>query len=411
MMKLRRNFLVTVSSLAVLSTALLTGCGSQSQSAADTAPAATEETAVAETQTLETPTLGETGILILSVNPEIRIDYDKDGKVTAISGRNEDGNKIAQAAQDEIGKNCDEVLRNLITEINAAGYFVDDIDGHQKNIVIQIEPGSVLPSDDFLQNMSTSTQDAVKGLSLASDIVTIDEDDYDPTYTTAERPSPYITLEKAQEIALAQADVNAADAVFDDKEFDHDDGTPVFELEFYANGVEYEYDIHAVTGKVIKAEHKGGAPAQTPASTPAQTPASTPAQTPASAPAGRTDYDDTDYGPNNDGVTDYNDTDYGPNNDGVTDYNDTDYGPNNDGVTDYNDTDYGPNNDGVTDYNDTDYGPNNDGVTDYGNTNYDDGGTTNYTNYGDTNYDDGGTTNYTNYGDTNYDDGGSDYDD
>ena len=335
MMKLRRNFLVTVSSLAVLSTALLTGCGSQSQSAADTAPAATEETAVAETQTLETPTLGETGILILSVNPEIRIDYDKDGKVTAISGRNEDGNKIAQAAQDEIGKNCDEVLRNLITEINAAGYFVDDIDGHQKNIVIQIEPGSVLPSDDFLQNMSTSTQDAVKGLSLASDIVTIDEDDYDPTYTTAERPSPYITLEKAQEIALAQADVNAADAVFDDKEFDHDDGTPVFELEFYANGVEYEYDIHAVTGKVIKAEHKGGAPAQTPASTP----------------AGRTDYDDTDYGPNNDGVTDY------------------------------------------------------------GNTNYDDGGTTNYTNYGDTNYDDGGTTNYTNYGDTNYDDGGSDYDD
>ena len=30
--------------------------------------------------------------------------------------------------------------------------------------------------------------------------------------------------------------------------------------------------------------------------------------------------DDTDYGPDNDGVTDYNDTDYGPNNDGVTDY-------------------------------------------------------------------------------------------
>ena len=50
---------------------------------------------------------------------------------------------------------------------------------------------------------------------------------------------------------------------------------------------------------------------------------------------GWTDYGDTDYGPDNDGVTDYNDTDYGPNNDGVTDYNDTDYGPNNDGVTDY----------------------------------------------------------------------------
>ena len=407
MMKFRKSFLVTISSLALLSIALLTGCGSQSaQSTSDTAPAASEETAVAEVQSLETPTLGEAGILILSVNPEIRIDYDKDGKVTAISGRNEDGNKIAQAAQDEIGKSCDEVLRNLITEINAAGYFVDDIDGHQKNIVIQIEPGSVLPSDDFLQNMSTSTQDAVKGLSLASDIVTIDEDDYDPTYTTAERPSPYITLEKAQEIALAQADVNAADAVFDDKEFDHDDGTPVFELEFYANGVEYEYDIHAVTGKVIKAEHKESTPAQTPASTPAQTPA-----VPSAPASGTTDYDDTDYGPNNDGVTDYNDTDYGPNNDGVTDYNDTDYGPNNDGVTGYSAPAPTPE-------------PPAPVIPPAGNTNYDDGGTTNYddgnsnyddgaSNYddGNSNYDDGGTTNYTNYGDTNYDDGGSDYDD
>ena len=76
-------------------------------------------------------------------------------------------------------------------------------------------------------------------------------------------------------------------------------------------------------------------------------------------------HDDTDYGPNADGVTDYDDTDYGPNADGVTDYTDTDYGPNADGVTDYDDTDYGPNADGVTDYTDTDYGPYSDGVTDY----------------------------------------------
>ena len=207
-----------------------------------------------------------------------------------------------------------------------------------------------------------------QGLNLTSDIVTIDDDDYDPTYTTAEKLSPYITLEKAKEIALAQADVSAADAVFDDKEFDHDDGTAIFELEFTANGVEYEYDVDAVTGKVLKAEHKGGSQTGTPAQTS----------------TGSTNYDDTDYGPNNDGVTDYNDTDYGPNNDGVTDYNDTDYGPNNDGVTDY------------------------------GSTNYDDGGTTNYDD-GSTNYDDGGTTNYddgsTNYGSTNYDDGGSNYSD
>lgn len=88
---------------------------------------------------------------------------------------------------------------------------------------------------------------------------------------------------------------------------------------------------------------------------------------------GDTNYDDTDYGPNNDGVTNYGDTDYGPNNDSVTDYGDTDYGPDNDGVTDYGNTDYGLNNDGVTDYGDTDYGSNtgggdySHGVTDYEN--------------------------------------------
>ena len=74
--------------------------------------------------------------------------------------------------------------------------------------------------------------------------------------------------------------------------------------------------------------------------------------TPPTPPDDNTDYGDTDYGPNADGVTDYDDTDYGPNADGVTDYDDTDYGPNSDGVTDYEDTDYGPYTDGVTDYED-----------------------------------------------------------
>lgn len=47
--------------------------------------------------------------------------------------------------------------------------------------------------------------------------------------------------------------------------------------------------------------------------------------TPPTTTGNDTDYDDTDYGPNADGVTDYDDTDYGPNADGVTDYDDTDY--------------------------------------------------------------------------------------
>ena len=201
-------------------------------------------------------TLGEKGLLTLSVNPEIQIEYNKEGRVTALTGGNEDGRQVVQAYPDYVGKPCGQVLSDLIGQIHKAGYFVEEVDGNAKSIVLELEPGSALPSQDFLQQMSACTQQAVKELALGSGIVTIDEDDHDPAYAKNGQPSPYITLEKAQQIALAQAGVAAGQAVFEDKEFDHDDGTPVFELEFAANGVEYEYDVHAVTGKVLKAQHQ-----------------------------------------------------------------------------------------------------------------------------------------------------------
>ena len=377
-MKMRRNLLAAVSSLAVMSAVLLTGCG---------APA-DEGTAIRDT-----------GFLTLSVNPEIRIEYDEEGRVIGLTGQNDDGKNIVASYPDYIGKECDDVLNDLIVKINEAGYFVEEIDGGRKNIVLQLEPGSVVPSSTFLEDVTASTQNAVKNLNLSSGIVTIDDDDYDPAYAKNGSPSPYITLEKAKEIALAHAGVNAADAVFDDREFDHDDGTAVFELEFTAGGVEYEYNVDAVHGTILQAEHDASGSGYDDTDYGPNN-------------DGVTDYDDTDYGPNSDGVTDYNDTDYGPNNDGVTDYDDTDYGPNNDGVTDYNDTDYGPNNDGVTDYDDTDYGPNNDGVTDYDDTDYgpNNDGVTDYddTDYGPNN---DGVTDYddTDYGPNN--DGVTDYDD
>ena len=64
----------------------------------------------------------------------------------------------------------------------------------------------------------------------------------------------YITREEAQNIALRDAGVSAEEAVFENKEFDLDDGSPVYELEFRVNGVEYEYDIHAETGEILRAE-------------------------------------------------------------------------------------------------------------------------------------------------------------
>ena len=285
----RRKILAAASSLAVLA-ALLTGCGAQPQESSVTA-----------------------GVLTLRVNPEIAIHYNTDGKVVALEGDNQDGREIVEAYPDYIGKDCEVVVQELVEEIHAAGYFVEEVEGQPRRVVLELDDDSQEPREGFLEDMSRSAQDALEGLSLGSAVVVEDDG-------AAVSPSP-------------------------------------------------------------------------------------------KASPGTSDYNDTDYGPNNDGVTDYNDTDYGPNNDGVTDYNDTDYGPNNDGVTDYAptpapatptpapvqptpppvvDTDYGYGSDGVTDYTPPTQPQAPAGDSGYdGGSNY--GGSSNYggdSGYGDSGYDD-----------------------
>ena len=60
----------------------------------------------------------------------------------------------------------------------------------------------------------------------------------------------YIGLDKAKEIAMTQAGITGAE--FFDCDFDHENGTPVYEVEIESGGYEYDYEIHAVTGEVLK---------------------------------------------------------------------------------------------------------------------------------------------------------------
>ena len=64
--------------------------------------------------------------------------------------------------------------------------------------------------------------------------------------------SAYIGLEAAKQAALDHAGVSASEATFLEAEYDYDDGRMVYEVEFHVNGTEYEYEIDAQTGDVIK---------------------------------------------------------------------------------------------------------------------------------------------------------------
>lgn len=252
----RKTLMVTLS--AVLSLFIfggLIGCSNKQPAASAATPSDTTIEALAEEQG---------GIITLKVNPEIAVYYDENGAVNKIESRNDDGKKIITAYTGFEGKECRLVIGELVALINEAGYFVEETEGEAHQITLEIEKGSILPTENFLNTIVAEIQ----------------------KYTSTEK-------------------IN----------------TPV-----EVNG-ENAY--------------------------------------------GWSNYSDTDYGLDNNGVTDYADTDYGTTSDGVTDYDDkpvSTSGASNNTDSNKNIGNNGNSNYGNTNYSNTDYGPNSDGAT-----NYDDG--------------------------------------
>ena len=88
--------------------------------------------------------------------------------------------------------------------------------------------------------------------------VEFDSASYTAVLTTQEQyiatdptASNYITADRAKEIALEHAGISASNAVFVKAGLDWDDGRTVYEVEFYANNTEYDYEIDPASGKVL----------------------------------------------------------------------------------------------------------------------------------------------------------------
>ncbi len=63
-----------------------------------------------------------------------------------------------------------------------------------------------------------------------------------------------ITPEQSQAVAMQETGVSAKDTTGHKTELDHENGRPVYEVEYTANGIEYEVDVDANTGSVVKVE-------------------------------------------------------------------------------------------------------------------------------------------------------------
>ena len=60
-----------------------------------------------------------------------------------------------------------------------------------------------------------------------------------------------LSADEAKAIALKHAGFSAGQVKGLRAEFDRDDGKPVYEIEFRADGYEYDYEIHAESGRIL----------------------------------------------------------------------------------------------------------------------------------------------------------------
>ena len=224
---------ILAASAVLLSMTFLAGCASAPQGSGSTNAISSSSE---EKQ--------EAGVILLSVNPEIEIGYDNQGLVLEVEGKNDDGKKVVSNYSDFSGKECQLVVEELVEEIYQEGFFDTTIDGHTKNIVVKLEEGSRYPDDSFLEEVAQGVRNAVEAHKLSSSAMTVDQDDY--------TSNGYIGLEKAKELVLAQLGLD--EAQFTEKEYELDDG--VYELEFTANGIEYDFEVDAITGKIMKADYE-----------------------------------------------------------------------------------------------------------------------------------------------------------
>lgn len=73
------------------------------------------------------------------------------------------------------------------------------------------------------------------------------------SYTAA---AAFISPEEAQSIAIQHAGVNAANVDRVHVKEDREHGTPVYEVEFLADGTKFEYDIAQDSGDIVKSSQK-----------------------------------------------------------------------------------------------------------------------------------------------------------
>ncbi len=236
-------------------------------------------------------------VIGIDVNPSIEINLDKNDKVISVNTLNADGEKVL-GEMDLSGTNLDVAINALVGSLMQNGYLTNETN----SVLINVESESDEKEDLLNKTVSTNIQNAISAQGIQAAVINSDLDDsnkakaeeiaqnndistgkaalintllnLNSNYTQEElsalnitqltllldesddinvegvvSSSAYISAEKAFEIAKAHAKVTTTTE--NEYDFDFENGKFIYEIEFKADFIEYEYDIDAVTGEVL----------------------------------------------------------------------------------------------------------------------------------------------------------------
>ncbi len=241
-------------------------------------------------------------VITLDVNPSIEIDVDQTDTVTAVTPLNEDA-RIVIGSMDFKGSSLEVTVNALIGSMLTNGY----LDELRNSILVSVTDGDNARAQALQNSVAgmisdalgtggvdgavisqTVTPDAsvtelaasynitegkaalIKKLVAADATLTVESlvglpindialiassrgiTDTSVTSTGTASDGAYIGSQAALEAACAHAGLDSGSLAGSHVSFDSENGRLVYEVDMYTSGAEYEYDIDAITGEVVK---------------------------------------------------------------------------------------------------------------------------------------------------------------
>ena len=150
------------------------------------------------------------------------------------------------------------VTKNKLDRDDGRSYydieFIASADNTRYDYEIDASSGAIIAVDretgsnsNTSQNTTTTQNDGTQANA---------QTDTQQTTQTGPQQAGEITADQAKQIALQHAGIAEADALYVDIEYDRDDGRTEWSVDFATQDSEYDYEIAAADGTIIKSERE-----------------------------------------------------------------------------------------------------------------------------------------------------------